>query len=68
MAQRKSQAGAGRWHQPAADDGMPGLRLACLKRRNITMLGFILSELQGIHNTLKEILKIMKEMKDKDLF
>ena len=29
------------------------------------MLGFILSELQGIHNTLKEILKIMKEIRDK---
>ena len=31
------------------------------------MLGFILSELQGIHNTLREILNVLKEMRDRDL-
>lgn len=57
LVQRKTggKAGAGRWLPLAREEG------------SITMLGFILSELQGIHNTLREILTVLKEMRDRDL-
>lgn len=53
--QTGGKAGAGRWLPLAREEG------------SITMLGFILSELQGIHNTLREILTVLKEMRDRDL-
>lgn len=57
LVQRQTggKAGAGRWLPLAREKG------------SIMMLGFILSELQGIHNTLREILTVLKEMRDRDL-
>lgn len=57
LVQRQTggKAGAGRWLSLAREGG------------RVTMLCFILSELQGIHNTLKEILNVLKEMRDREL-
>lgn len=51
-------------HSIRQSQAQPGI----FERKNVTMLGFILSELQRIYNTLKEILKIIKEIRDKIYF